>query len=112
MSTENVTAHLCTPWCDPARHSDAGQQDQRCRSRMWTYETMASTPLDRDTISISVERYASRRDGDTTWAEDPATVLVDVGRRGTVDLHPSEVLTVVQRLLSAHAIADGTAVSW
>lgn len=107
-----MPAVLHAPWCDPARHGDAGDRDQHCRSTVWEYETLASAPLDRDAITISVERYAVRDQADAdTWTEQTPTIYIETARHG-VDLLPHEAVLVAQRILAAHAIADGTAVSW
>lgn len=106
---------LHTLWCDPAQHDDCGitsHTDQWCRSSVWTYETCSSTPNDRDAISISIERYASRPGAVGPWQETPARIYMEVARENGVDLLPHELNIVMQRMLQAQAVANGTAVTW
>lgn len=103
---------LHTPWCDPACHHDAGDMDQFCHSAVWSYEALASKPADRQAVSVSVERYAVRPDGAERWTEDPPRVCLEVTGDGFAVLLPDEVLVLVQRLLSACSVANGTAVAF
>lgn len=95
-------------WCDLDLHDYSGSMDQRHVSRPRVLVLAEDMVLDRATVTVRIEQYASRSDGGV-WKLDPPEVLleVDPGHKGSVCLTPDE-MTILDAILAEHRdMAEG-----